>query len=104
MYNRIKSPLTNRYVNINSILGKNILNNYINTLNGGGPMTRSNSKRAKKNWKYLKNEVLDRTKPKYSKLKNTYTENNNNGNEDNDLIGGRPLLETESNLKKIMTI
>ena len=46
MYNRIKNPLTNRYVNINSILGKNILNNYINTLNGGGPMTRSNSKRA----------------------------------------------------------
>ena len=101
MYNRIKNPLTNRYVNINSILGRNILNNYINILNGGDPLSLPRSTRAKNNWKYLKNEVLDKTKPKYSKLKNRYYNNNNvTNNTNNDLIGGRPLLETESNIKK----
>lgn len=31
---------------------------------------KSKSSKAKSNWKYLKNKVLDKTKPKYSKLKN----------------------------------
>jgi hypothetical protein len=35
MYERIKNPMTNRYVAINSKLGKTILNNYINQLGGG---------------------------------------------------------------------
>lgn len=38
MYNKIINPITNRYVNINSKQGKTILNNYINYLNGGGPI------------------------------------------------------------------
>lgn len=145
MYNKIKNPITNRYVNINSTLGKTILNNYINTLNGGEPMTGSRSKRARKNWgtirkennwnalrnrsanntrniinktksnsisaartmsaaakvssanarsaastkaksnwKYLNNEVRDKSKEKYSKLKNQYNNNKNNNN----MVGG----------------
>ena len=35
MYNRIVNPLTNRKVNINSKLGKKIILNYLNILNGG---------------------------------------------------------------------
>merc|ERR1711871_61565 len=35
LYNQIFNPLTRRKVNINSKLGRNILNNYINHLNGG---------------------------------------------------------------------
>ena len=34
MYSRIKSPITNRFVNINSTLGKRIINNYLNQLGG----------------------------------------------------------------------
>ena len=34
MYSRIKSPMTNRFVNINSTLGKRIINNYLNQLGG----------------------------------------------------------------------
>ena len=35
LYNQIFNPLTGRTVNINGKLGRNILNNYINQLNGG---------------------------------------------------------------------
>ena len=34
MYSRIKNPQTNRFVNINSTLGKRIINNYLNQLGG----------------------------------------------------------------------
>ena len=32
MYDKIKNPITNRYVSINGVLGKKILKNYLNTL------------------------------------------------------------------------
>ena len=35
MYNKIKNPLTNRFVNVESSLGKQIINNYIKVLYGG---------------------------------------------------------------------
>ena len=34
-YNKIKNPITNRYVNINTKLGKFIINNYLNQIGGG---------------------------------------------------------------------
>lgn len=36
MFNKIVNPLTNRQVSTNTKKGKQILNNYINALNGGG--------------------------------------------------------------------
>lgn len=35
MYNKILNPKTNRYVNVNTKLGKYIIQNYVNQLNGG---------------------------------------------------------------------
>lgn len=35
-YNKIRNPETNRYVNINSKLGKKVLYNYIKTYQSGG--------------------------------------------------------------------
>lgn len=34
MYSKIKNPITNRFVNINSTLGKIIIDNYLNQLDG----------------------------------------------------------------------
>ena len=39
MYSKIINPETGRAVNVNGRLGKHILSNYINTLNGGSPPT-----------------------------------------------------------------
>ena len=41
MYDKIKNPITNRYVKITSKTGKNILQNYINQLMLGGASSES---------------------------------------------------------------
>ena len=59
MYDKIKNPLTNRFVNVNSHTGKSIIQNYINVLNGGAHsmQTRAKSVKAKKNWKKIKKNI-----------------------------------------------
>ena len=59
MYDKIKNPLTNRFVNVNSHTGKSIIQNYINVLNGGAHsmQTRAKSVKAKKNWKKIKKSI-----------------------------------------------
>lgn len=54
MYDKIKNPITNRYVNIHSKLGKNILKNYINQL-GGTNVCGVNPKTNRCNKKYPNN-------------------------------------------------
>ena len=43
MYSKIKSPFSNKFININSADGIKLLNNYINTLNGGAGKQRFSS-------------------------------------------------------------
>ena len=55
MYNKIKNPTTGRFVNINSKLGKTIINNYLNILNTdqlGGSNLRTGKKWSSYNCNY----------------------------------------------------
>ena len=58
MYNKIVNPLTNRKVLVNSRLGQQIINNYMNQLGGSNNLTNDDiTNRARKNWSNLRGDV-----------------------------------------------
>ena len=91
MYNRIKNPNTNRYVNINSNLGINILKNYINYSLGGTDITEP--------------YTISKSNPNDMNTL-VFCHGNNRPNEEDVYIGGpqdHPLLQVFLNLVKEMS-
>ena len=83
MYNKIKNPLTNKWINTNSRLGKKIIRNYINSLYGGCSicgddcvddcaydccMPSSANWRSEKKFRALMSRELNKYKNKISKM------------------------------------